>query len=140
MKTLTFVLAIIALALPCLAQRALTSGELKARTYSLTVASGATTTEAVESMPLRLGCTVAAVALPAAMTSTSFTISASLDGVSYGYLYDKFGNKETIAIPNVNEVKIVAVDASMLWGVRSLRLVFSSAEGGDRPVQVICQR
>ena len=136
MKKLILILALFALAFPCVAQRALTTAEKTSRTYSLTIAINTTTTEAVQSMTLLYGCSPVSILMPAAFTGTSLTVLGSQDGTTYASVTDEAGAAKTITVA-ASKLVALASGSTLAW--RHFKLVSSASETAARTVKVHCR-
>lgn len=96
---------------------------------AITIASSGTTSAAVHSN----GMSLVGIQLPATMTSTAITFTASKDGVTYVPLYNSSGQVSyTIA-----SGRFIAVNPVDFYGVPYFKVVTGSSEGASRALTLI---
>jgi hypothetical protein len=96
-----------------------------------TIASGQTVGSAVDLGTKRLF----AIVTPAALTSTAMTFQASHDGTTYNAVYDDAGTQLSYTVA---ASRYIAITSPAKWiGVRYLKLVGGSAEGGTRSIVLV---
>lgn len=93
---------------------------------SVAIANGATVSSAAD----LVGHTLCGFSIPSAFTGTAITFQASLDGTTYQQLYNG-GSAYSVTVA---ADKYVTVDPSVFAGVRYVKLVSGSAEGGARTI------
>lgn len=86
-----------------------------------TIASGQSLSDIVELRPQgRAGaCTLATIVMPSAWTSANITFQGSVDGQTFGNVYDDSGAEVTVAAA---ASRVIVVTASYFWGIRWIRL------------------
>lgn len=110
-----------------------TSAQDSVRTLELAIASGAATSQAVD---LR-GHVPIALTTPAALTSTSAELQASLDdGATWLPVYDRSGNKYSAALA---ANRWVAIPPGDIAGLPLVRLVTNSNEAAARTLKLVCR-
>ena len=98
-------------------------------TDTVTIASSGTT-----STGLTLQGTIPlAIQTPAALTGTSFTFQASVDGASWFDLY----NAGTQYSVTVAASRYIALNPDVFEGIRYIRIVSGSSEGASRTIYII---
>ena len=99
---------------------------------TVTIANGATVSNAID-----LGeMAIVGIQTPAALTSTAFTFQASSDNVTYAAVYKVDGTQYTMT---VSTSRYHVVPPADLAGIRWLKVVGGSAEGGDRVITVLAR-
>ncbi len=100
--------------------------------YVATIASGATTSGAVE---LPAGVSLLGLRMPSAFTGTAITLteSNSLTG-TYQAVYDNTGSQLSFVVA---ASRTVTIDPSLTIGLRFIKLVSGSSEAADRTVKLI---
>lgn len=106
------------------------NGNTQFQTTSLTVASGQTTSDAINCN----GQGIVGVILPAALTSTSFTFTGSQDNSTFTALYNTSGTQLAVTCA---VSRIVLFTPGDLIGLQYIKLVMGSSEAADRTIQVI---
>jgi hypothetical protein len=103
--------------------------------YTATVANGATDSGWIH-IGTDMDCNgLVAIVTPAALTSTSLTIKASIDGgVTDLAHYDYSGS--TFTIPCAAD-RWIAVDPALFAGIPFIQIVMGSAEGAARSLTLI---
>jgi hypothetical protein len=99
---------------------------------NVSVLSGQTTTTSCDTGINQ----VVAFIMPSAITSTTATLSVSMDGVNFNPLTDKDGVVIELTGISVNEYMILPPEVSYATP-RFIRLVLGSAEGADRIIEVV---
>lgn len=131
MKQITIVLFLL-LALGAVAIAQPSPDSRYPQSVTFTIASGQTTSAAVN-----MGaCTMAAIVTPAALTGTSFTFTQASDGGTYTPVYDEYNSVKTVAVGTSRTILIAPVD---YWIGGYWKIVSSGAEGGTRTIKVICR-
>jgi hypothetical protein len=102
------------------------------QTTSISVLSGQQTTTACDTGINQ----VVGFIFPSAVTSTTATISVSMDGVDFNPLTDKDGVAIGLTGISANEFMILPPEVSYATP-RFIRLVLGSAEGADRVIEVV---
>lgn len=97
---------------------------------SATIASGQTTSAAIEVN----GLAVVGIILPAAMTGTSLTLQASVDGTNFYTIADSNNTNVTVTY---GASKMIYLNSQITAGVESIKLVSGSSEGADRAFTLI---
>lgn len=105
-------------------------GRIGFQTQTVTVANGATTSDAVNLN----GFGMVGLILPSALTSTAMTFTGSQDGTNYSALYNVAGTQLAITIA---ASRIVLFSPGDFVGINFVKLIAGSAEGSDRLIQVI---
>lgn len=82
------------------------------------------------------GRTPVALAMPAALTSTTMTFQVSYDGTNYVALYDTSGSAVSITVAASRNISLSDVMAQFLGAV-GIKLVGGSAEGAARSIGVV---
>lgn len=96
-----------------------------------TIANGQTTSGAVDMGSKRLF----AIVFPAALTSTAMTFQASHDGSTYNAVYYDDGTQVSFTVA---ASRYIVIQAPARWiGIRYLKLVAGSAEGGARSITLV---
>lgn len=98
----------------------------------LTIPSGGTTSTAYE-----LGGThLAGLLIPSAFTGIKLFVEGSIDGTNFYQLYGSSSGtaKEIKVAPN----KFIEIESNYDNPFNFIRLVSSSAEAGERKIQIIC--
>lgn len=106
------------------------NGNTQFQTTTLTVANGATLSDAINCN----GQGIIGVIMPAALTSTAMTFTGSQDNVTFTALYNAAG---TALSTTVAANRIILFTPGDLIGLQWIKLVMGSAEGGARSIQVI---
>lgn len=99
-------------------------------TFDVTIASGQTASSAIDFR----GRAGGGFRLPSTFTGTTITYQVSVDGNSYGSLYDQFGAQVVTA--SVAASRRYALPAE-LYGWPYFKIVSGSAEGADRTIAVV---
>jgi hypothetical protein len=102
------------------------------RTYNVTIASGQTTSGAIDLE----GYEVHAISLPSAFTGTSITFQGSLDGTTYQAIYNTANTQMSMS---VTQNRLYKVEPADLSGLRYLKLVSGSSEGADRAITLLAR-
>ncbi len=105
-------------------------GRISFQTQSVTIANGATSSDAVNLN----GFGMVALITPAALTSTAVTFTGSQDGVNFVPIYNTSGTQLSITVSTSRYIEFVPGD---FVGLNYLKLVGGTAEGGDRVIQVV---
>lgn len=99
--------------------------------FTATIANGQTVSGAVDLGSKRLF----AIVTPAALTSTAMTFQASHDGSTYNAVYDESGSQLSYT---VSTSRYIVISSPARWiGVRYLKVVGGSAEGGARSITLV---
>lgn len=108
-------------------------GYVRPFTKSVTIASGGTTSEA---LPTSVG-TILGFRTPATLTSTAvtFTGCATATG-TFVPVYDSEGNQVSVTVTTSRGYTLSGSDADAILGHPFIKMVFGSAEGGDRSISV----
>lgn len=97
---------------------------------TVTIANGQTTSGAVD-----LGVSaIVGIALPATMTGTALTFTVSNDDSTYQALRDSTTNTDVTL--TFTQGKSYAIDPSLFWGYRYLKVVSNATEGGARTITI----
>lgn len=96
---------------------------------SVSIANGET---ASTTLAIPNDCAVVSIQTPAALTSTAITLQGSQDGTNYGDVYVD-GAVYTIT---VTTSKVYQISPRVTLGLKSIKLVAGSAEGGARTILV----
>lgn len=99
---------------------------------SVAIANGQTVSDAVDLGGLR----PIALVTPAALTGTAFTFQASVDGSTYVAVYDSSGSAVSVT---VSTSRYIVLSPTTFAGIRFLKVVSGSAEGGARTIQVVAR-
>ena len=123
-------LAFLILATPCWAVTAISFPDYRVLT-SVTISSGTTTSPEID-----LGGTdLVGIMLPATMTGTTMTFTAATaTGGTYQAVQDGTGSAIS---KTISGGKYIAIDPTLLHGVRYLKLVSGSSEGADRAITIV---
>jgi hypothetical protein len=70
---------------------------------------------------------------PSALTGTSFTVSASYDGVNFSNLYNTSG---AVTIP-AGASRYISLSVDTFFGVKYLKLISSGAEAAERTIKLV---
>lgn len=99
--------------------------------FTATIANGQTTSGAIDLGTKRLF----AIITPAALTSTALGFQASHDGSTYNTVYDDSGSAVSYT---VSTSRYIVISSPAKWiGVRYLKLVGGSSEGGARTITLV---
>ena len=101
-----------------------------ALTDTVTIANAGTTSTSIS---MSRGRVPLAVLTPAALTGTTFTFEASVDGTNFYDLY----NGGTEYSVTVAASRYIALNPDVFQGVQYERLVSGSSEGASRTIYVI---
>jgi hypothetical protein len=101
-----------------------------ALTDTVTIASSGTTSQAISMTRNRVPI---AVLTPAALTGTTFTFQASVDGTNF---YDLYNGSSAYSV-TVAPSRYIALNPDVFQGVFYIRIVSGSAEGALRTIYVI---
>lgn len=102
--------------------------------FSLTIANGGTTSEAVQ---LREYVMVGLL-LPATLTSTAITFTASnLEGGTYVDVYDSDGNQVSLIVAASRAIGLSGAEADALAPFEWIKVVCGSAEGAERTIVLV---
>jgi hypothetical protein len=102
------------------------------KTVPATIANGQTVGAAVDLKDNRL----VGVQTPSALTGTTLTFQGSPDGVVYTPVY-AVGGGSAYSV-TVGTSRFVPVDRAVFEGIRYVKPVSGSAEGGDRVLKLAC--
>ncbi len=109
------------------------NGHDSIRTLDLAIANGGTASAGVE----LLGHAPIAVITPAALTSTSAEIQASVDGgTTWLPVHDRTGTKYTLTL---STSRWTAISPADIAGLPMVRIVVASAEAAARTLQLVCR-
>lgn len=97
---------------------------------TITIASGQTTSSALDLQAQG----VCGFLMPAAFTGTTITFSGSADDVTYGDLYNTSDTQFSVTVA---ASRYFCVNPGDFLGVRYLKFVSGSAEGGERTINVM---
>jgi hypothetical protein len=100
---------------------------------TVTIASGATTSGAVD----LLGMVLVGIIMPSAFTGTSITFQASPDNSTFTAVYNSAGTQLTATVSTSRTILFSPGD---FVGVRNLKLVSGSTEGGSRIITLILRK
>ena len=100
------------------------------KVINCTILNGQTKSEAI-----RTGYKSSLVALitPAALTGTTFTFEASVDGTTFAPVY----NEATLYSLTVSTSRYIALNLSVFAGAQNIKVVSGSAEAGDRQIALV---
>ena len=102
--------------------------------YDVPVANGATNSGWINIGSDKDCNGVVAIVTPSALTSTTLTIQASVDGSTALSHYDFTGSAYTVPC---GTNRWIALDPALLAGIPYIRLVMGSAEGAARTLQLV---
>jgi len=106
------------------------NGNTQFQTTSLTVASGQTTSNAIDCN----GQGIVGVIMPSDLTSTALTYTGSQDNSTFTALYNTSGTQLAVTCA---ASRIILFTPGDLIGLQYIKLVMGTAEGADRTIQVI---
>jgi formylmethanofuran:tetrahydromethanopterin formyltransferase len=106
------------------------NGSIGTQTQTVTIANGATTSDAINMN----GFDLVSLVLPAALTSTAMSFQASIDGTNFFTLYNTGGAALTVTVGASRIVLFVPGD---LGAFPFLKLVAGSTEAGTRSITAI---
>lgn len=95
---------------------------------ALNLANGATTSDALPMTGVSLG----GIEIPTSFTGTSVSFQVSIDGTNYRGLYDKNGN--LVSIPTATKPGVYALDPTIFYPFRSVKIVSSGTEAAARVI------
>ena len=100
------------------------------------IASGQSLSATVELKPQgRSGaCTLATIVMPSAWTAANITFQGSVDGQTFGNIYDDSGAEVVVTAA---ASRVIVVTASYFWGIRWIRLRSGTSSA---PVNQAAQR
>lgn len=101
-----------------------------ALTDTVTIASSGTTSTAISMTRNRVPL---AVLTPAALTGTTFTFQASVDGTNF---YDLYNGSSAYSV-TVASSRYIALNPDVFQGVFYIRIVSGSAEGASRTIYIV---
>ena len=96
---------------------------------SVTISNGGTTSTALQ---LPNDCAVVSIQTPATLTSTALTVQGSQDGSTFGDIY----LDGVVLTLSVTTSKVYQLSPRSTIGLKAIKLVGGSAEGGDRTILV----
>ncbi|MGC8807880.1 MAG: hypothetical protein ACP5QB_10130 [Thiomonas sp.] len=112
-------------------------------TISVTIGSGQSLSPAVELKPQgRAGfCTAAALVMPSAWTAADITFQASVDGQTFGDLFDDAGSEVVV---KAAAGRVIAMASAYFWGIRWVRIRSGTsaapvAQGASRTLTILCR-
>lgn len=104
--------------------------DLQQQLIAATIANGATTSGDVT---IPFGHSLVAIDTPSALTGTSMTFKASVDGANWDDVYYE-GTQYSVT---VGTSRWIALDPRVFCAVRLMRLVSGSSEGEARTIQCV---
>ncbi len=105
-------------------------GRIAYQTQTVTVASGQTTSDAINLN----GFGMVALITPAALTSTAMTFTGSQDGVNFFAMYNVAGTQLAITLA---ASRVIEFSPGDFVGINFIKLITGTAEGSDRLIQVV---
>ena len=101
-----------------------------ALTDTVTIASAGTTST---SLTMSRGRVPVAVLTPSALSGTSFTFQASVDGTNF---YDLYNGSSAYSV-TVAASRYIALNPDVFQGVQYIRIVSGSSEAGSRTIYIV---
>lgn len=95
-----------------------------------TIANGATTSDAIES----LGRVLVGIRTPAALTGTAFSFKVSFDGVNFLDYYNSAGTKVSITAAADRHIGLIVADFA---GAQKIKIVSNATEGAERSFEIL---
>ncbi len=99
-------------------------------TRAVTILSGATTSDALNME----GEQLVAIEIPGAFTGTAITFTVATQGADYNAVYDTLGVQYSVTVA---ANRYIPIPPYIFCGVKYIKLVSGSSEGGNRTIYVI---